>query len=78
MARILPHRVEIYSDDKEEFLGICVKCRWKDRKKKPEDTVIGIINALSRLTIAILGFPHIVIAIVRVVISLAVERKPSR
>ena len=29
-------------------------------KEKPEDTVIGIINALSRLTIAILGFPHIV------------------
>ena len=59
MARILPDRVEIYSMIK--------KSSWYLRqmplerpKEKPEDTVIGIINALSRLTIAILGFPHIV------------------
>ena len=50
-----------------KFTPVIKKSSWYLRqaplerpKEKPEDTVIGIVHALSRLIVAILGFPHII------------------
>ena len=50
-----------------KFTPVIKKSSWYLRqaplerpKEKPEDTVIGIIHAISRVVIAILGFPHII------------------